>query len=232
MKTDDKEQGFVLITSLVILLILTIMSVGLYFRSTTNQQVSTSGQNTTRAYYFAETALNYVSWSLHSAQNNDADLDGDGNGDRSNLQADTTDPTTQVSYFDNRAITARRIAYNPANTVNPPVVYDPSTNATPDFDNIAGNLPAGYLVLAIADNGAITLTVTSTVPANHYGAVVWLTAADQTTFADSVAGNSYDVVAYSIGYVNGKPLRMLRAIIGNAGMGPPVGLGSVTNGYQ
>jgi len=233
--TRKQEEGFVLVTSLVILLILTILSVGLYFRSVVNQQASVSTRDATKAYYYAETALNYVSWSLHSGQNNDANLDpanpdaDAGTGDRTELQVDTANPTAQVNYIDSRPIASRRIVYNPANNPNP---YDPSTAATPVFQDVSANLPPNYLVLTIAADGVITKTLSTTVPATHNGAVIWLTPSDQTTLADSTGGSTYDIAAYAIGYVNGKPLRILRAIIGDAGMGPPVGLGSVTNGFQ
>jgi len=228
----EQEQGFVLVTSLVLLLILTILGVGLYFRSTVNQQSSASVRDSTQAYYFAETALNYLSWNLHSGQNNDEELDGNNpanpgsGGDRSELQAVIGDPYAQVLYIDNRTIASRWVAFDPANPT--------SAKSSPTMSTLS--LPGHYLSLAINPAGVITKTLDA-VPT--FGAVVWMSPVEDGSVSTPsgadiqvVAERDYDLAAYAIGYVNGKPLRVLRAIVGHAGVGPPVGLGSVTNGYQ
>jgi len=66
-----KERGFVLVTSLIMLSLLTLMSLGMFFTSRTATQTSGSAQSTTEAYYYAETAINYISWALY----NDAEFD-------------------------------------------------------------------------------------------------------------------------------------------------------------
>lgn len=66
-----RERGFVLITSLIMLSILTLLSLAMFFASRTSTQVSSSAQSSTEAYYYAETAINYISWALA----NDAEFD-------------------------------------------------------------------------------------------------------------------------------------------------------------
>jgi len=67
----SSEAGFVLITSLIMLSLLTIMALGMFFSSKSATQVSGAAQASTEAYYYAETAINYISWAIH----NDAELD-------------------------------------------------------------------------------------------------------------------------------------------------------------
>jgi len=223
----DKEHGFILITTLVILLVLTILGVGLYFRSTVNQQTSTVTRDTTQAYYFAETALNYVAWSLNTTQDNDAELDGNNPnppaqpaGDRAELREDISNPG-RILYMDNRPTPARAVVFNAGGALPTPVL--PA-------------LPPSYLHLEIAQNGIVTPSMNS-LPTN--GAVLWLTPVEDGAGAFTIGSDievtgerDYDVAAYAVGYVNGRPMRMLRAMVGNAGFGPPIGLGSVTNGFK
>ena len=71
-KSDlNNEQGFVLATSLILLTLLTLFSVAMYFVGRSAIQTSASAQNTTEAYYYAETALHYMEWAV----NNDAEFD-------------------------------------------------------------------------------------------------------------------------------------------------------------
>lgn len=248
-----RQEGFVLITTLVVLLILTILSVGLYFRGAVSQQVSASGRDTTQAYYYAETALNYVAWALFynpdhadptvAAYNNDKELDGFNPsplpanaatvGDRSELVADISNPGGQVKYFDNSASPGSRTVYFNGSAMNSITLSTLS--------------PPMHLALEIAADGSITLDNDgdnngtpdwAAIPNN--GAVLWLTPVEDGADASNTLGadiqitteRTYQIGAYAIGYVGGKPLRMLRAIIGTAGFGPPIGLGSVSNGYQ
>jgi hypothetical protein len=105
--------------------------------------------------------------------------------------------------------------------------------------------------LALPPHVALNITMTNHVPSvtqvpwvngtelpGGDGAVVWLVPAtlDETNAkseADTALTSSkYAVYAYAIGYVNGKPLRLLRAKIGKVTSGFPTSLGSMTNGYQ
>ncbi|RLL51015.1 hypothetical protein D8Y20_10435 [Mariprofundus sp. EBB-1] len=65
------ESGFVLVTSLIMLSLLTLMSVGMYFASKSGIQTSASAQTSTEAYYYAESAINYMAWAIA----NDAEFD-------------------------------------------------------------------------------------------------------------------------------------------------------------
>ena len=65
------ERGFVLATSLVMLLLLTTLSIATYYGTVVSQQTSATAARSTQAYYYAETGLNYVAWAIQ----NDAELD-------------------------------------------------------------------------------------------------------------------------------------------------------------
>jgi len=65
------EHGFVLVTSMILLSLLTLMSVTMYYSSRSATQASSGAQNSTEAYYYAETAVNYIAWALA----NDAEFD-------------------------------------------------------------------------------------------------------------------------------------------------------------
>ena len=67
----ERERGFVLVTSLVLLSLLTLMSLGMFYSSRSAIQVSSGAQRSTEAYYYSETAINYISWALAY----DADFD-------------------------------------------------------------------------------------------------------------------------------------------------------------
>lgn len=67
----SKQSGFVLVTSLIMLSLLTMVTLGMFFSSRSATQVSGAAQASTEAYYYAETAINYISWAFH----NDAELD-------------------------------------------------------------------------------------------------------------------------------------------------------------
>ncbi len=257
MQTSRKhEQGFILLSSLVIMSLLLVLSVGLWYRSAINQQISNQGQKTTRAFYYAESAIHFVDWAL----DNDADLDGELPANDPGDAADHGDwlavarmnralpgPTTlggsdgQLAYFDNRP-TADRNGF----------VFDASdpTALNPDLSTMisSGQMPA-HLVLNIDTSGNITLPSpaysTSSVPTN--GAVVWLTAvaSDSAILESAIIGDdvqldtdagtctstaspvaciedsvgrkqveNYSIAAYAVAYVDGTPMRFLRALIG------------------
>ncbi|MDQ6952501.1 MAG: pilus assembly PilX N-terminal domain-containing protein [Mariprofundaceae bacterium] len=67
----DSEKGFVLATSLVMLLLLTTLSIATYYGTVVSQQTSATAARSTQAYYYAETGLNYMAWAIQ----NDAELD-------------------------------------------------------------------------------------------------------------------------------------------------------------
>jgi len=67
----DGERGFVLATSLILLSLLTMFSVAMYFSGRSAMQTSSSAQQSTQAFYYAETAIQYITWALK----NDAEFD-------------------------------------------------------------------------------------------------------------------------------------------------------------
>jgi len=260
---QEREQGFVLITSLIIMGLMLVLSIGLWYRSAINQQVSASGQKSTQAFYYAESAINYVAWAL--ATGNDAELDGEdtnGSGDLipgatdANTVGDWTElvgdtfrpgPSTlggtdgQLAYFDNRTIANRNgFAFDAGD----PAALNPDLSAM-----ITSSQMPMHLVLNIDASGNITLPSpaysTSAVPTN--GAVVWLTAvaSDSAILESAIIGDdvqldtnagtctsttypvaciedsvgrkqveNYDIAVYAVAYVDGIPLRFLRAVIG------------------
>ena len=187
----EAERGFVLVASMVIMGLLLVLSIGLWYRSAANQRASASGQSATRAYYYAETAINYVTLALQ----NDAELDGelpanDPTGDAKNygdwtaitplINSFLPGPTTwggtdgQIAYFDNRPTSSRN-----------GFVFD-STNPSalnPEFANlISSKQMPQHLVLNIDSGGRITLgtpAYTTSAPSSTFnGALVWLTGVD------------------------------------------------------
>jgi len=65
------ESGFVLVTSIIMLSLLTLMSLGMYFASKSGSQTSAAAQTSTEAYYYAESAIHYMGWAIA----NDAEFD-------------------------------------------------------------------------------------------------------------------------------------------------------------
>ncbi|MDX8405286.1 MAG: hypothetical protein R8K50_03955 [Mariprofundus sp.] len=138
------ERGFVLVTSLIMLSLLTLLSMAMYFSGRIATQSSRSVQTTTEAYYFAETAVNYMTWALI----NDAEFDSHVNkgtyihrafpepaiptnavtvGDYNELRGNLFNPGPtlinsdagygiigQVKYFDNSPMDARAICFEDA----------------------------------------------------------------------------------------------------------------------
>lgn len=262
-----KEEGFVLATSLVLLLLLTMLAVGVMYSGTVSQQTSATARDTTEAFYYAETGIQYITWALKNDAEFDsyepivkrasvfaepaipASPDASTVGDRLELYANLQDPgptaisdtsaegtTGQVMYFDNTPLASRAVCLGG-------IPGCASNAGTPVFNGINQNLPR-YIKLEIDASGNITPTipalphgaVTGTdVPTN--GMIVWITAGDATedaeilpssacsgitngqscyqgaTAASPTAVNSYNIVAYAIGYVNGKALRMIRAVV-------------------
>ena len=92
MADNRDERGFVLVTSLVVLMILTVMLIGLYYRGKANQDTGLAEAHATQAFYLAEAGLNYVTWALYMDPNNtgsdnDKSLDGDSVADNIELES-------------------------------------------------------------------------------------------------------------------------------------------------
>ncbi|PIW51483.1 MAG: hypothetical protein COW18_00700 [Zetaproteobacteria bacterium CG12_big_fil_rev_8_21_14_0_65_54_13] len=68
---NSGQRGFVLVTSLVMLGLLTLMSLAMFYSGRIATQTSSTAQSSTEAYYYAETAVHYISWALA----NDAEFD-------------------------------------------------------------------------------------------------------------------------------------------------------------
>jgi len=68
---DNKDKGFVLPTSLVMMLLMTVLSIGVYYGVSVSQSTSASAKSSTEAFYYAETGANYLIWALK----NDAEFD-------------------------------------------------------------------------------------------------------------------------------------------------------------
>ncbi|MDQ6982497.1 MAG: PilX N-terminal domain-containing pilus assembly protein, partial [Mariprofundus sp.] len=62
--TRGNDRGFVLVTSLILLSLLTLMSVAMFYTNRSATQTSSGAQNSTEAYYYAESAVNYIAWAL------------------------------------------------------------------------------------------------------------------------------------------------------------------------
>jgi len=99
LTTVKQEQGFVLVTALIMLSLLTLMSIAMYFSGRSATQTSASAQASTEAYYYAETAINYISWAIH----NDAEFDNytyASGGYRHSGFGDPTPPSNNASVGD------------------------------------------------------------------------------------------------------------------------------------
>jgi hypothetical protein len=233
---DGKDRGFVLITTLVILMILTILLLGLYFRGKVNIDTSMSSRDSTKGFYLAEAGLNYLTWALYTDPNNPAadnnmDLDDDGIPDNTAL-IDNPDQYANktVKYFD----TNDTIGYNPQS----PIKVNLATLAIPAHVALNITLNANNQ----ASVSPVTFGTGTALPTDN-GAVVWITSAvddptgtfplnEKDTTGPASTKNVYAIYAYSIGYVHGKPIRMLRAKIGVASNFFAANLGAMTNGYQ
>ena len=66
MSIDQEEKGFVLATSLVMLLLMTLLTVAVYVSVDSSQKSSMAAESATEAFYYAETAANYMAWALYN----------------------------------------------------------------------------------------------------------------------------------------------------------------------
>ena len=230
MASSRDERGCVLVTSLVILMILTVMLIGLYYRGKVNQDTGLAEGQATQAFYLAEAGLNYMTWALYmdpnnTASDNDKSLDGDTVADNLEIESVPDQVSNHtLGYFDIH----NTINYNPA---SPPALSLSSLSLPP---HVALNITMTNHVPSVSQ----VPWVNGTELPSGDGAVVWLAPAklDDTNpnnEADTAdTSGDYAIYAYAIGYVNGKPLRLLRAKIGKVTSGFPSSLGSITNGYQ
>jgi len=194
------EEGFVLATSLILLSLLTLLAVGVMYSGNVSLQTSASVRDSTEAFYYAETGVNYIAWALK----NDAEFDsyptgivkrstGTFNepslptgvalttvGDYSELFGDLPDPgPTAISDTSTAGTTGQVMYFDNTPLANRPVCWGgspgcQSTSGSPAFENINQNLPR-YIMLEIGADGNITPTIpailTTTGPPFH-GTVV------------------------------------------------------------
>ena len=231
MALDKRSEGFVLVTVLVLLALLTMLGVGMFMSSIATQQDSAAAARAAQARYYAETAIEYMRW----AWANDAELDfpaiphaseDSKLGDRAEWQLAPTNPgpTTiggtggQVMYFDNSAKANRFLFWDslvkPSPTMRRISVHLP-TYVRVDIDakgNIKGKIKTTprKAAKAFPHHGAVPK-----VDVPETGAILWLTGG--TRAADCVVSAANDcgkhIIAYAVGYVDGKPLSLIRAQI-------------------
>jgi len=67
----NREAGFILPTSLMLLTLLTMLATTMYYVSRSSTLTSAASNTSTAAIYYAETGVNYMAWAL----SNDAELD-------------------------------------------------------------------------------------------------------------------------------------------------------------
>jgi len=178
LRLEKTEKGFVLATSLVMLMLLTTLSIATYYGTVVSQQTSASAASSTQAYYYAETGLNYMAWALK----NDAELDGynppdrrdpygaltlnsASSGDRREWEANQGNPSKldsvyalltppqasvsgQLRYFDNRDLYSRPVGLSGGQTLTRGV------SGSPIFSDIYAQL-SGYIRLDIDAYGNI-----------------------------------------------------------------------------
>jgi len=178
LRLEKTEQGFVLATSLVMLMLLTTLSIATYYGTVVSQQTSASAASSTQAYYYAETGLNYMAWALR----NDAELDGYdpinrtdpygaltlnslNSGDRREWEANQGNPSKldsvyalltppqasvsgQLRYFDNRDLSFRPVGLSGGQTLTRGAL------GSPTFSDIYAQL-SGYIRLDIDAYGNI-----------------------------------------------------------------------------
>ena len=247
MTPNKRSEGFVLVTVLVLLALLTVLGVGMFMSSIATQQDSAAASRAAQARYYAETAIEYMRW----AWANDADFDsaithvGDlpWLGDREEWARNTKNPgpTTiggtggQVMYFDNSPLAGRAIKW--------PLPVVGGVTQYPVLHHISVNLPR-YVKLDIASDGGVSTSMPgmphqnppvagTDIPRN--GAVLWLTAGDEKNdfeldptstacggawigagkgcIVATGAVATYHVIVYALGYVDGRPLSLVRALI-------------------
>jgi len=66
MIRQSNEKGFILATSLVMMLLMTMLTAAVFISVDASQKSSMSAESSAEAYYYAETATNYMQWSLYN----------------------------------------------------------------------------------------------------------------------------------------------------------------------
>jgi len=238
-----QQRGFVLVTVLVLLSLLTILSVSLYLISMSTQQDSAVAVKSTQGAYYAETAISYMQWSWA----NDADFDSaiahvgekPRLGDREEWLAASINPgpTTKtgtngaVMYFDNTSLASRAIK---GPTANPLMFHisaklpryvridiDPNGNITwaiPPMPHPAVPVPG----VDIPKNGAIVWQTAGSLPNvitgvldQDYALTMACTPVTPNNGCDASTGSpvQYRIIGYAIGYVDGAPKTLIRSVI-------------------
>jgi len=64
MSMNHEEKGFILATSLVMLLLMTMLTAAVFISVDSSQKSSSAAESATEAFYYAETAVNYMGWAL------------------------------------------------------------------------------------------------------------------------------------------------------------------------
>jgi len=186
---SSAESGFVLVTALIMLSLLTMLSLGMFLTSRSATQTSGTAQATTEAYYYAETAINYMTWAMA----NDAEFDnftytgayvaspfGEPNypaaastiGDRDELGSYMWDPgptaisasgngiVGQLMYFDNTPMGSRAVCFEDATIFSNCI--DVTVDPATRVAPTMFNISVSlprYIKLDIAANGVITPTI-------------------------------------------------------------------------
>lgn len=239
MHERQDERGFVLVTTLVLLMIMTIMGIALFYKNQVNQDSSLTSAQSTQGYYLAEAGINYIAWVLYDNPSNPSIVNQISLvGNNPSTDPDATNllnhpdqvANNTLGYFD----------------INNTIGYNPQTQAT--------NFPINMATVTTWAPPHVALDITTNVqnvpdisyeawnngnsfpPGN--GAIVWIAPAavssDPLLEKDQAVTNTgtYALFAYSIGYVDGKPKRLLRAEIATFFYGFPNDLGAVSNAYK
>ena len=136
MSKQINEKGFVLATSLVMLLLMSMLTAAVFISVDASQKSSRAAQFSTQSFYYAETAINYMKWSL----DNNVEFDSYTYPNIVRNDIPDTDPGAySFGEPDNRG-------YDPAvahpvtgDFTNDPYVYLPDTLVTGDFDEWRAN---------------------------------------------------------------------------------------------
>ncbi len=177
------EQGFVLVTSLVMLGLLTLLAIALWLNARAAIQTGGSAQNATQAYYYAETAVHYMEWALRNQAEFDSypyagpyvisppfaepslpatnpPVNALNTGDRFELFADTWDPgPTEISDTTAGGTSGQLMYFDNSPLASRAVRWPlPTSNGSPVYPTlyrISVSLPR-YIRLDIDSSGQIT----------------------------------------------------------------------------
>jgi len=235
---QNNEQGFVLMASLTIIALMTMGNLAMYYRSVSNIQTNAALADRVQATYYAETAVNYMDWSMIRIAGNDADFDpytiagGDFSALLPAVAGGAVDqPELNVSYFDNRPLASRQVEFGRATATDMKALWNdlPNLNANPI--SAAYCFVKLWIIIDAAGVQRIQTMVTNQLPLQgEDGAIMWLTSSpagsviggnpavgtvadvDQVVVPGLLGGanGGYDLVVYALGYINGKPRNLLR----------------------